>query len=453
MGSWWHIKVGNTEIPVFGKNYVADEIMLAFTEDDRFVDQAKKDTHDAFLHQIEADPDLPITHEPAPWHDDMIGYATNVQTLRARLDLQGFSTQWVRELAAALIHDEYFSEDNDETVEYRRKAPTRFTDAAAVVAALTTRKNMSHANGPAFSDNDPEHVFLGEQWDRLRESFDDPRFALALALSGARSDTIVTLDLTDLVTSGYLDMDDNPHLDARERMAASVAAGGPVIVITEGSSDTRWLRAALDVAAPHVAHIFTFLDFAEVRAPGGTDRVVSLTKGMAGANVMNRIVAVLDNDTAGRLAAQQLTQLNLPTRIRVVSLPSVPHASDYPTLGTEGRAQADINGRAASVEFMFGEDVLRDTDGTLFPVRWTGWVPSANDYQGSLERHHKTTVGNRLDHHLGPEQRSRLPQQIGEGCELLAAMLISAAAPQPHVPASDVSDLTAQWRQELLPSN
>ena len=68
-------------------------------------------------------------------------------------------------------------------------------------------------------------------------------------------------------------------------------------------------RVGVDVLA---THLFEFLDFAEYRAPGGTDRVVSLTKGMATAGVMNRIVAVLDNDTAGRVAADQLADLAFP---------------------------------------------------------------------------------------------------------------------------------------------
>jgi hypothetical protein len=134
----------------------------------------------------------------------------------------------------------------------------------------------------------------------LRKSFDDPRFALSLALTNTRAATMVTLDLTDLVLGGRMKADDLPHRDARTRMGAAVAASGPVIVIAEGASDARWLRRSLEIAAPAAAHLFESLDLAEYRAPGGTDRVVSLTKGMAAAGVMNPIVAVLDNDTAGR---------------------------------------------------------------------------------------------------------------------------------------------------------
>jgi hypothetical protein len=41
MGSWWSIQVGGQAIPVWGKNYVPDELMLLFAEEDRFVDNTK----------------------------------------------------------------------------------------------------------------------------------------------------------------------------------------------------------------------------------------------------------------------------------------------------------------------------------------------------------------------------------------------------------------------------
>ena len=42
-------------------------------------------------------------------------------------------------------------------------------------------------------------------------------------------------------------------------MATAVAASGPIIVITEGSTDARWLRHALRLAAPDTEHLFEFL--------------------------------------------------------------------------------------------------------------------------------------------------------------------------------------------------
>jgi hypothetical protein len=117
----------------------------------------------------------------------------------------------------------------------------------------------------------------------LRKSFDEPRFALSLALTNTRAATMVTLDLTDLVLGGWMKADDLPHRDARTRMGAAVAASGSVIVIAEGASDARWLRRRWRSQHPLPRTCSS-----------------SLTKGMAAAGVMTRIVAVLDHDIAGR---------------------------------------------------------------------------------------------------------------------------------------------------------
>ncbi|WP_134772757.1 hypothetical protein [Ornithinimicrobium flavum] len=174
--------------------------------------------------------------------------------------------------------------------------------------------------------------------------------------------------------------------------------------------------------------------------------MVSLTKGMAAAKVMNRIVAVLDNDTAGRVAAQQLVRLGLPSRIAVTNLPDVPYAASYPTLGPGGYATTVVNGRAASIEFMFGDEILRDTNGELYPVRWLSLMETANEYQGRLDSDHKAIVGGRIDRALAEPSAHAISEQVLRGCRRLSKMLLSAASPDPYIPASEFSDLTASWR-------
>lgn len=228
------------------------------------------------------------------------------------------------------------------------------------------------------------------------------------------------------------------------RMSAAVAVDGPVIVITEGSSDAQRLRRSLEIATPEVAHLFKFLDFG-YRPPGGTDRVVSLTKGMSASGVMNRIVAVLDNDTAGREAASQLSKLDLPAQVAVVCLPAVPYADRYPTLGPSGPGLEDVNGRAVSMEFMFGVDVLCDGAGALAPVRWHAFNEKVGDYQGRLDTAEKGRVGKLIDEALSTGVGGKIPDQVVQGCARLAAMIRAAADPPRRIPASDSSVLTEMW--------
>ncbi|WP_144855027.1 toprim domain-containing protein [Marihabitans asiaticum] len=435
---------------MFGKNFVSDQLMLVFTEGDLFVDTTKRDELSR-LEELSAD--HPEVDAPLAWHSRLMGYSATAAALRTRLELQGFSSARVRSLCTAYFDDEFSPNAEDGHIDPRDSWPegrSAYPDGAAVTAVLSSRRGQAAAQAPIFQLDDPEQRFLNNQWVSLREGFDDPRFALALSLMNTRPDTPVTLDLTDLILGGWMEFDDLPHVGARARMAAAVSASGPVIVITEGPSDARWLRRALEITAPAAAHLFEFLDFAEYQAPGGTDRVVSLTKGMASAKVMNRIVAVLDNDTAGRVAAQQLQALRLPSHIAVTTLPEVKYATSYPTLGPSGSTVTNVNGRAASIEFMFGEDVLRDTDGSMFPVRWQSFIGAADDYQGRLDKHHKAIVKERIDHAFMKAGSAGMPHEVLGGCHRLADMLLAAADPPPHIPASEFSDLPASWRRSQV---
>ncbi|KQY61438.1 hypothetical protein [Nocardioides sp. Root140] len=417
MGSWWNIKIGRADAPIWGKNYVSDQLMLVFRDDDRVAIDA----------------------------DSMV-YATPAGVLRERLALQGLSSQRVRDLAVQLFDEDDEDDDRNSWPEGWDTFPT----ASSIVAAMTSRRGQAAAAGLPPLRRDPAMSFLYDKWQYLKECYDDPRFALSLALLSTRSSTVVKLDLSDLVVSGYMASNEHPHRDARTRLADSVAASGPVIVITEGASDSRWLRRSLEIAAPSVAHVFKFLDFDSYRAPGGTDRVVSLTKGMVSADVMNRIIAVVDNDTAGRAAARQLAGLELPGRVVVVTLPTVPYAARYPVLGPEGAGLTDVNGRAASIEFMFGIDMLLQDDETLYPVRWHSFMESENAYQGRLSEAHKREVGRRLDQVLAPAAEGVVSLQISEGCARLSKMLIDAAGPLSHLPASERSALSSWWRNDDL---
>lgn len=415
VGSWWNIKIGEARVPIWGKSYVPDQLMLVFGDKDRVAVA------------------------------ESLIYAAPASVLRDRLTLQGFSSRRVRDLAIELFAEEEDIDPRDSWVGGRVHFPT----PASIVDAMTTRRGQTIAAGVPPRHRAHLENFIFERWGYLKECYDDPRFALALSLIRTHSSTIVRLDLSDLLAGGYLSSDEYPHLDARTRLAESVAASGPIIVITEGSSDARWLARALEVAAPSVATYFKFLDFDTARAPGGTDRVVALTKGMVGAGVMNRIVAVLDNDAAGHAAAHQLRRLQLPDRVSVVTLPDVDYAAHYPTLGPEGMAWSDVNGRAVSIEFMFGAKVLQPS-GASHPVRWHSYIDSAKAYQGRLSDQDKRIIAERINEALFPSDDSPVPAHVEDQCRRLSSMLIGAAQTPEHLPASERSTLAAWWRDADL---
>lgn len=206
----------------------------------------------------------------------------------------------------------------------------------------------------------------------------------------------VTLNLASVWTTG--ESDDFPRTpdfcdSARHELRNDVAASLPTIVLTEGSSDARILEAALEIVRPDLRGFVTFLDYAG-GAPGGVDSVVKGARALAAAGVANPVVALLDNDTAGRIGMHQLQGSALPSRMRAIQLPTLPLAQRYPTLGTEGLVAKDINGLAVSIELFLGLDVLRDADGSLPPVQLSVWNPKVEAFQGEVA--HKRQIQQRF---------------------------------------------------------
>jgi hypothetical protein len=95
------------------------------------------------------------------------------------------------------------------------------------------------------------------------------------------------------------------------------------MVLTEGSTDAVALEAAVGLLAPHLIDYLTFLDFHGANAAGGTGALVATVRGFAAAGVLNRAVALFDNDTAGRAAIRALERTRLPESIRVATLPDL----------------------------------------------------------------------------------------------------------------------------------
>jgi hypothetical protein len=153
------------------------------------------------------------------------------------------------------------------------------------------------------------------------------------------------------------------------------------LIVTEGSSDSSILKTALPLVAPDVADFFDFVDMKDNYPFAGTGNLVNFCKGLAAINVRNKIVVILDNDTAGKEALQGLQTLKLPRNMRTVSLPYLAEFSRFPTLGPSGEAVEDVNGRAVAIEcfldLAFGPREVR-------AIRWTGFNKHLQAYQGEL---------------------------------------------------------------------
>jgi hypothetical protein len=124
-----------------------------------------------------------------------------------------------------------------------------------------------------------------------------------------------------------------------------------------------------------------------------------------------------------------LQRVALPTTVRVLQLPPLPLGSQYPTVGPTGRADADVNGSAGSIELYFGEDILRRADGKLTPVIWKAYDPSLGRYQGELEDKGRLQGAYRAK--LRASREAGSPDGDWSGMSLILSRLVNAFTPTP----------------------
>jgi hypothetical protein len=237
-------------------------------------------------------------------------------------------------------------------------------------------------------------------------SANDHRLNIRALLDACSDITQVSLDITDLIRGGYLGIADHICDEARAAGGIKRSTLEPTIIIAEGSSDISILRLALTALFPGVRDYFGFFEYEELRVDGGASYVTKFLRAFGGARISSRVVAVFDNDTAGREQFEIASSLPLPPNIKVMLLPDIDFARNYPSVGPQGIHEVDVNGMAASIELYLGKQNLTQPNGELSPVRWRSYNDRVRSYQGEIEN--KALVVERFRQNLaqmrGPEE-------------------------------------------------
>jgi hypothetical protein len=305
-------------------------------------------------------PDLAALFTESELRDEgeRYGYVSRVDQLRDRLQLQGFTAQRALddlEAAVRVWHDRYPNPETD-------AMGVPVWDAAALLDELKTFLNSSDE---WVTYEEPE-IF----WQQL-----DARTNLRLALDVVDDQRLqVRYHLDDLVSRGFLDRGTPITKQAREERRENMARDAPLVVLTEGSSDSQLLTAAIRVTHPHLVGFLRFMDFSG-GAGGSAGNLAKLVRSFIGAGIANRAVAIADNDTAAHDALDKLKREGVPDGYHILHYPDLPLLTSYPTLGPQSSEPVlmDVNGKAGSLEMYLGRELLT-VDGALVPVQWTGYV-------------------------------------------------------------------------------
>ena len=261
-------------------------------------------------------------------------------------------------------------------------------------------------------------------------------------------DADVTLDLTELRLSEldpFGGMEDRglPWMasDSAAVIRRAAAVNAPIVVLTEGRTDSEFLTAGLKVLYPHLTDLIRFLDY-EYRPEGGVSALVRMIRAFTAAGIVNRVVAVFDNDTAAADGLRNLDIGRLPDHIRVIRYPPIDLASSYPTLGPPtvdsphgSLSLADVNGSAGSVELYLGKDVLARADGTLRPVQWKSFIPGMARYQGEVIEKELIHTSFREKYTMALENRACVQRQDWEGLRLVIDAIRAAGTVASRYPS------------------
>jgi hypothetical protein len=391
MGSYCELRIDGYDVHSC-KSQIDQEVLVLFVESDKVFGQRPPDLPSECASVGDADPDF-------------TGYVSTAREVADRLDLMGFTPQLVRNA---------FDSGLREQINRKRQLRVGVREAQGLSGFLTTEDEeiafLDSLTFDRWADAVRRLVHDQIRWLRLQSglrqidaveayvlnvdddtyrspfgfSCADLRILIRAFLLCVPTTAAVVLDYTDLVHGEYVDRADPLASEARASISEGARAVERILVLTEGTSDSRILRASLDFLYPHLSEFVSFLDHDQFAVAGGAGNLLNLLRGFAGAGVSNRVVALFDNDTAGSVQVARANAMMLPPNFRILQLPRLPLAEKYPTLGPTGKIETDINGTAAALELYLGKPALTDSSGRLVPVQWTGYEKALARYQGEL---------------------------------------------------------------------
>jgi len=335
MGSYWALQIDEFQL-ASNKGKAPDEILFLFQERDRRA-------RDSNRHG----PEDRIRYE----------YAVPARAMRERLDVLGFTAERSERdfqdgLDAGIERiEEYGLEFNDNLSLLREYSLKGWKDAIATMA----RSGVNYwDDAKLWKDHPVIHRILAKDDYTLMHFGSHYRYLIRDAVVALPEAAEIILDLTDVIHAGYYNEDQPVAAAAREAILAAHPVVEPIVILTEGSSDTRIIKSSLEVMYPHLAELYTFLDFEEVRAEGGADHLCKIVRAFAGARLRTRMVALFDHDTAGHAALASLNSIPVPSNIRLMTLPDADVALDYPTIGPQGLLRMNVNEMAGGIELYLG---------------------------------------------------------------------------------------------------
>ncbi len=162
--------------------------------------------------------------------------------------------------------------------------------------------------------------------------------------------------------------------------------GKEIFVLTEGVTDSEFLKSSLGLLYPHLKDIYTFpIESVEGSASMLERRIESLTL----TNTRNKVIGIFDNDEAAKKYFERSLNSQLPPNFRILKYPDLAFAKSYPVYNRTGsKSYKNINGIGMIIELYLGEDIIKN-NGDYFPI-------TIKNGQGLLRPKIKNEIRNRF---------------------------------------------------------
>lgn len=308
------------------------------------------------------------------------GFSKNIMSVKRRLDLLGYSLQEIEELynkELAMFKQQYSSSTlinfhnfyntliniDIKNINMTSEEYDFDYDLGEYVRKCVIQEIKKLSTFPHYDAYDTGY-FL----ENL-----DPYITLRILSENTNNqDLDVIWRFEDVVENGWiLEEDIIPKLTTQEK----------ILIVTEGSSDTEIIKKCIKLLYSDIADFFDFIDMEQNYPFTGTGNLKNFVKGLSKINILNKILVILDNDTAGISVYNDIKRIDLPNNLNVITLPNYIDFDNFKCKGPQGDSLENINGKAVSIECFLDHSSIDDE----IYVRWTGFNDKLIQYQGNIE--------------------------------------------------------------------
>lgn len=258
------------------------------------------------------------------------------------------------DITKVIIHSEYYYDDGFDMGEYFTQCILK--DKEINNRLMTIIKKVS---SPDF--------IIGQFFECI-----DPYVILRILAENEKNlDYDVEWRYADVVEGGWI---------RKKDLYEGIDNSDKITIVTEGSTDSFILNKTISELYPNISDFFTFIDMRENYPFTGVGNLCNFCQGLDKINVINNIMVIFDNDTAGLISFEKAKKNCKSKNICITHLPDMNEFKRIKAYGPNGEIYCDINGKAVAIECFLD---FKSVD-FIPSIRWSTFYENVNKYQGSL---------------------------------------------------------------------